>query len=299
LNVPLSIVILTFNEERNLPDCLASLQGLGEIVVVDSGSTDQTLVIAESYGAHIFRHPFGTHAKQWDWALKQLPLNTDWILAVDADQRLTPELKKEIPDALNGSKMNGYFINRRQIFRGKWIKHGGYYPKYLLKLFRKAAVHTSHQDLVDHHFLVDGRCAKLKYDLVEDNQKESELFFWIQKHGQYANLQAQQEWNGKGSRNGRIFGNPDEQTNVMKRIWFGLPHFVRPFLYFFYRYFIRLGFLDGKEGFLFHTYQAFWYRMLIDLRLGEFRHGQMSVLNESMLEIETGQNDTTLERLKL
>src|SRR5262249_55997219 len=116
--------------------------------VVDSGSTDQTTAIAESFGARVYRHPFETHAKQWDWAIGELRLKTDWGLAIDADQRLTPELKKEIPDALNGSNMSGYFINRRQIFRGKWIKHGGYYPKYLLKLFRKTAVRTSHQELV-------------------------------------------------------------------------------------------------------------------------------------------------------
>src|SRR5581483_8076555 len=127
----LTFIVLTKNEEDNLPACLQSVHGwVKEIFIVDSGSTDSSLSIAEEYGAKIFTHVFESHSKQWNWALHNLPIGTDWVLALDADQRVTPELAQEIVDFINGpssAKVDGCFIKRRQIFRGKWIKHGGYY----------------------------------------------------------------------------------------------------------------------------------------------------------------------------
>jgi glycosyltransferase involved in cell wall biosynthesis len=273
--LPLSIVVLTFNEERNLAACLESVAGLhARTFIVDSGSTDRTLAIAASHGAEVVPHPFESHARQWSWALSTLPLD-DWVLALDADQALMPALRDEIANKLpefGGSNApSGAYLNRRQVFRGRWIRHGGYYPKYLLKLFRRSAVSVDDADLVDHHFTVSGRTVVLEHDLVEDNRNEADIRVWIDKHNRYAALQAREEENRADPGEGRIFGSPDDRTRWRKRVWKRLPLYVRPFGYFFYRYVIRLGFLDGKEGLIFHFMQACWYRLLVDINRDELR----------------------------
>jgi len=249
--------------------------------VVDSGSTDRTLEIAGQFNAKVVRHSFETHARQWRWALANAGISTEWVLALDADQRLTPSLREEIDRTLTaavpGSAPAGFFIKRRQIFRGRWIRHGGYYPKYLLKLFRSAQVWVDEAELVDHHFRVKGDVARLEHDLIEENHNEADIAVWVAKHNRYAMLQALEEFEAgrDGPRRGsaRLFGSPDERVEWLKRVWAGLPLYVRPCLYFGYRYVVRLGFLDGAEGFVFHALQGFWYRLLVDIRLDELRRG--------------------------
>jgi len=277
--IPISVIILTYNEESNLEVCLSSVCGwTREIFVVDSGSTDRTREIAARLGATLVDHPFETHARQWDWALANLPLQTDWILGLDADQRVTPELAAEIggldSQALAG--VDGIYIKRRQIFRDRWIKHGGYYPKYLLKMFRRGSVKTDARDLVDHHFFVTGRAIKLRRDLLEVNKKEDDISFWIEKHNRYASLLAKEELQNRT--NGRphilkpsLLGTPNQKSLRLKQLWQHLPLYLRPFLYFLYRYFVRLGFLDGKQGAIFHFLHAFWFRLLIDIKLDELQ----------------------------
>jgi glycosyltransferase involved in cell wall biosynthesis len=272
----LSVVILTFNEERNLPACLASVAGwTTEVFVLDSGSTDQTAALATAHGARVVTHPFETHARQWAWALGNLPLSTEWVLALDADQQVTPELRLAITRALASpaSAAAGYFLNRRQVFRGRWIRHGGYYPKYLLKLFRRDVVSLDSRDLVDHHFQVAGATARLSGDLIEDNRNEAAIFDWIAKHNRYARLQASEELArlSGGADRGRWLGNPDEQTRRRKALWAHMPAYARPLGYFLYRYVVRLGFLDGRQGFVFHFMQAWWYRLLVDINIDELR----------------------------
>lgn len=273
--------MLTFNEERNLEACLQSAAGwAAQIFVVDSGSTDNTVNIARRFGAEVVTHAFESHAKQWQWALATLPIRSPWVLALDADQSLTPELRADItrtlPDWIAAGAPVGAYLCRRQIFRGRWIRHGGYYPKYLLKLFRRDAVRLDENDLVDHHFHVTGPTAILKGDLIEDNRNEYAIGAWIDKHNRYAVSQAREEHARAldpraAARSGAVFGSPDDRTRWQKRIWNRFPLFVRPFGYFCYRYVLRLGFLDGKEGFIFHFMQAFWYRLLVDINRDELR----------------------------
>jgi glycosyltransferase involved in cell wall biosynthesis len=274
---PISVVILTLNEAANLPGCLAGVRDWAEqVFVVDAGSSDQTRRIAEESGAVVVEHAFETHSRQWRWALDNLPIHTDWVLALDADQQVTAELAGEIagldPRELEG--LDGLFINRRQCFRGRWIKHGGYYPKYLLKMFRRTAAVIDPADLVDHHFYVTGPTKKLRCDLNEANKKEDDISFWIEKHCRYATFLAREEyaWRTNGSRPviaPSFFGTPDQKSLALKRIWRRMPLYVRPFLYFFYRYVLRLGILDGKQGAIFHVLQAFWFRLLVDIKLDE------------------------------
>ncbi len=193
--VPVSVVVLTFNEERNVAACLDSVKAwAARVFVVDSGSVDATLAIARGRGAEVVSHPFETHAKQWQWALATLPIETDWVLGLDADQQVTPELAEQIAGLLReGTDAAGVFVRRRQIFRGKWIRFGGYYPKYLLKLFRHSLAMVDAGDLVDHHFSVSGTTVSLTGDLIEDNHNEAEIAVWTAKHNRYAVLQARQE----------------------------------------------------------------------------------------------------------
>jgi glycosyltransferase involved in cell wall biosynthesis len=276
---PVTVVVLTRDEARNLPACLASVADWAKAVfVVDSGSTDATTRLAAEAGAVVASHPFESHARQWGWALRSLPIPTEWVLALDADQRVTPELREAIDRAVSADGgPEGYFVARRQVFRGRFIRHGGYYPKYLLKLFRRSVVSIDDGDLVDHHFGVRGPTGRLSGDLVEDNRNEADLSVWIAKHARYARLQALEEWRrprvAAGGLAGGLLGSPDQRIRVLKNGWSRLPLFVRPGLYFFYRYVLRLGFLDGREGFVFHFLQAFWYRLLVDVHLDELRRG--------------------------
>lgn len=278
---PVTAVVLTFNEELNLPDCLESLRDwIDLVVVVDSGSTDRTVRIAEDYQAHVLVHPFQTHTAQWQWAIRNLPEGaSSWILGLDADQRVTKELASEIRDVLTRDRddVAGFYIKRRQIFRGRWIRHGAYYPKYLLKLFRRDRVWFDANELVDHHFHVRGRTASLQHDLVEANVKEDDLDFWIRKHCRYARLLAQEEHRRRShlespERAGAIEHDSHEDGRLWRRqLWSHMPLFVRPWLYFFYRYVLRLGFLDGREGLIFHFVQACWFRFMVDVYLHELR----------------------------
>jgi glycosyltransferase involved in cell wall biosynthesis len=274
----LAVVVLTWNEEQNLPRCLESLALLEcPIFVVDSGSTDSTLDIAGRYQARCFHHAFQTHNEQWSWALANLPLESEWVLCLDSDQSLTSELARELQSTFNcaiAAEIDGFYVTRRQIFRGRWIRYGGYYPKRLLKIFRREKVLFDRSDLVDHHFYVPGRTRILRHDIVEDNRKEDDIIFWIQKHTRYAALLATEEYQRRegapaGPVRPSLFGNPDQRVLVLKAWWRRLPLFVRPTLYFVYRYFGRGGWMDGKQGFLFHFLHAFWFRVVIDAKLDE------------------------------
>jgi glycosyltransferase involved in cell wall biosynthesis len=277
---PLAIVVLTYNEELNLPACLTSVQGLADtLLVVDSGSTDRTLAIAAEHGARLLSHEFASHARQWGWALAQLDPRVEWVLGLDADQRLSSELREELAHLFTAEHRrlkdnDGFYVNRRQIFRGQWIHHGGYYPKYLLKLFRLSKVQLDERDLMDHHFYVSGKLSELRHDLIEDNRKEANISFWLSKHIAYAELHAREELSRRCSTHPwliqpALFGSPDQRVVWCKRLWYRMPLYARPFLYFVYRYVLLGGVLDGKQGFIFHFLQSFWYRLLVDIRLDD------------------------------
>jgi hypothetical protein len=212
-------------------------------------------------------------------------------LAIDADQRVSPELASEIAELRTSllKDLHGLYIKRRQVFRGRWIRHGGYYPKYLLKLFRRTSVQTDSTDLVDHHFYVTGRTAKLRHDLFEANSKEDDISFWIEKHNRYAKLLAAEELirSEKGAGvplQPAWLGTPDQRALALKRAWSRMPLYVRPALYFFYRYFLRGGFLDGKQGLVFHFMQAFWFRMLVDINLDDMQRRRLSAEPERVTQ---------------
>lgn len=280
--LPVSVVVLAYNEESNLERCLQSVRGhAGEIVVVDSFSTDGTLDIARRYTEKIHQHLYQGHPQQWQWTLSHVPFDFDWILAVDADFLVTPALWHAIGEALldNDAGINGYFVRHRQIFRGRFLRHGALYPRYWLRLFRHRAVRVDLAELVDVHFYVQPPVGRLEHDVIEDNVKDRDLAFWIRKQLRFAERQAVEELRrlgGAGTEPAappRLLGSPDQRILRLKQMWRRLPRYLRPFLLFGYRYVIRLGFLDGKEGFLYHFTQALLYRLAVDVRMEELEAG--------------------------
>lgn len=276
----LSVVVLTYNEEKNLEACLRSLRGLArEIFVVDSGSTDDTIAVAERFGARVVYHSFETHAKQWNWALLNLHLSCDWLLCLDADQFITPELCGEIRDALASppADLGGFYLRQRYFFLGRWVKHGGHHSKYHLRLVRRQNASCDEQEYLDPRFSVRGRTAVLQNDLGEYNRKDDDIAVWTKKHLSHAARQGLEEFRRRTGQiqgwkqNPSPFGNPDQRRLYLKSVWYRLPLYLRPFLYFAYRYLLRLGFLDGKEGFIFHFLHSIWYRLMVDIEIDKLR----------------------------
>src|SRR2546429_1220300 len=255
----LTAIVPTFNEEANLGRCLASLAGwVPRTVVVDSGSTDSTEAVARAFGAEVVVHPFETYTRQWIWALDTLDLDGEWVLGLDADQVVTEALRDDILERLAGAVpgVDGFYVLRCYVFRGRMLRYGGLYPKYMLKLFRRKAVVIDPGELLDHHFYVRGGTARLCGELVEENRKESDLAFWVSKQARHAALRAQEELAWRRSRvwplRPVLFGTPDQRVLWHRRLWLRCPLYIRPFALFFYRYVLQRGFLDGTPGLVFH-----------------------------------------------
>lgn len=263
--IPVSVIVLTYNEEANIGHCLKSVADWADqIVVVDSLSTDKTIEIAKQYGAEIFSHAFFGYADQRNWALRHTNLRNEWVLVLDADEAATESLKKEIADCLeHPSSVDGFYLKRRFIFLGKWIRHGGYYPVWLLRFFKHA--HARCEDkLVDEHYVVMGKTGHLRHDIVHDDKRG--VSDWIEKHNRYATLKAQEFMREKKEEG----AGSHEKTRARKiKLWKLLPPFFRPFLYFCYIYFFRFGFLDGVPGLAYHTLRGFWFPFLIDVKMYE------------------------------
>jgi glycosyltransferase involved in cell wall biosynthesis len=277
--VPLTVLFTTRNEEVNIERSLASVHGFADqIFVLDSDSEDRTVEIARRYADEV-RNLAYEHGRiiPWifQWGLDNLPIRNEWVLILEADQAVTPELRAELAALLARPdvKENGFYIRRRQIFRGKPLRFGGYGSKLLLKLFRRG-----HGELdpveQDTRVYIRGAVGRLRAPLEEWNLKEDAILFYLQKHLRYAEAFAREELERRRRHlpwklTPRLFGTPDERVLWLKTRYYRMPLFVRPVLYFLYRYFFLLGILDGKTGFLFHFLQAFWFRLVVDVRLEE------------------------------
>jgi len=277
--IPLSVIVTTRNEEANVERCLRSVHGFADqIFVLDSESTDRTVEISRKYAEVQTLAYDHSRIIPWifQWGLDNLPLRNDWVLILEADQAVTPALRSELAALLarpDEVREDGFYIHRRQIFRGKPLRFGGYGSKLILKLFRRG---RSGLDPVeqDTRVYVRGPVGRLRAPLAEWNLKEDSIQFYLQKHLRYAEAFAREELERR--RRGlswkatpRFFGTPDERILWLKDRYYRMPLFVRPMLYFLYRYFFLLGILDGKTGFVFHFLQAFWFRLIVDIRLEE------------------------------
>jgi glycosyltransferase involved in cell wall biosynthesis len=277
--IPVSVILTTRNEAANVERTLQAIAGVvDEIFVIDSESSDGTVEIARKYAADVVNLPY-EHGRiiPWifQWGLDNLPLRNAWILILEADQRPDEDLQRALKSlfARPTIEESGFYLRRKQIFRGKWIRYGGYGDKWMLKLFRRdrATLDPKEQDT---RVYVSGRTAKLDGWLVEENAKEEHILFYLEKHLRYADAFARDEFERR--RTGiqwklvpKLFGTPDERTLWLKSAYYRTPLYLRTWIYFLYRYFLRFGFLDGKQGFIFHFLQAFWFRFVVDIRLEE------------------------------
>ncbi len=274
----ITVIVLTYNEERHLTRCLQSLQKIvDKIVVVDSYSNDQTLSIAETYGAQILQHPFKTQANQFNWALSQLSPDTDWVLRIDADEYLTPELVEQIQQQLPKipPEIDGIIFGRRIAFQGKVLRHGGLFPSKVLRLFRYGRGQCENR-WMDEHIKITGLTLEISGELIDDNLNS--LTWWTEKHNRYASREAVDLLNleyqfmpldSVASLNTKFSGSIKRWFKEV--VYARLPGGFRAFAYFFYRYILRLGFLDGQAGTVFHILQGFWYRYLVDAKVTEVK----------------------------
>lgn len=269
----ISVVILTLDEEPNLPHALRSLEGLDcEVHVVDSGSKDRTREIAEAWGAKVVTHAFENQARQLNWALDSLPLAAPWTLRLDADERLTDELRRELAAVLATAPgdVAAYMMKRRVYFWGKWIRFGGYYPTWLLRLWRTGRARSEDAWMDEHMIVAHGRIARLAHDFVDENNKG--LSFWIDKHNRYADRELLASRTGLETPAAAGMGREVARKRFLKSAVYGrAPLFLRAIAYWLLRYVLMLGFLDGRAGFVFHFMQGLWYRLLVDAKIYESR----------------------------
>ena len=263
--LPVSAIVPVRNEARNLARCLQSLAGLGEVYVIDSQSTDDTVLIAQSHGAKVVQfHYAGGWPKKRQWAMDTLPLEYDWILLLDSDEVLTPELMDEIRRALLNPEVNGYFIRLQMYFLGRILRHCGA-TFWKLSLFRKGRGRfecrlkdqdPSMADIEIHeHVVVNGPVARLHNALIHHNVDS--LSRYILKHNEYSNWEARVLLQPEGDSeqvSADLFGTQAQRRRWLKRNFYRLPG--SPALLFLYRYIFRLGFLDGVPGLIYCSFQA-------------------------------------------
>ncbi|MEI6986388.1 MAG: glycosyltransferase family 2 protein, partial [Rhodospirillaceae bacterium] len=276
---PISVFVLTRNEETNLPQLLDTIAGWAEeIVLVDSFSTDRTLEIGLAHDCRIIQNPFVNHAVQCNYALDHGSFAHDWLLRLDADEIMPEALKAELAliACTAPAEVTGVYLDRRIYYMNRWLRHGGLYPNRILRMFRHDAGRFELRT-EEHFLLTRGHAMVAKNDFLENNRNNT-LKYWLGKHadlsdGEVADTMTLDRPNSEGIKP-RLFGVKAERTRWLKtRIYRRAPLFARAFLYFIYRYIFRLGFLDGVPGLIFHVNQGFWYRFFVDARIYEQRSG--------------------------
>lgn len=274
-----SILILTYNEEAHIERCITSLLPVTKnICVVDSYSTDSTVEICKRLGVKVYFNSWKNYASQFQWGLDNCDLDAEWIMRMDADEYIEEDLQEELLTRFNDINPNiyGFYVRRKYIFLGKWIKYGAVYPLELLRVWRQGKGRIESRWMDEHIVLKEGGLID-KFDghIVDENLNNTS--WWTDKHNKYADREMidilDKKYNLFSGDNTLKKSNDNSQAKikrVIKEVVYNrLPLFVRPTLYFLYRYVIKLGFIDGRRGFAFHFMQGYWYRCLVDLRVYE------------------------------
>ena len=274
----LTVIILTYNEALHIERCIKTVLPIAkEIFVVDSFSKDDTVNIAERLGAKVVQHPFENQAKQFNWALEQLPIQTAWVLRLDADEYVTKELADEIIDKLPhlAKNVSGVILPFKRIFLGREIKRGTGGIK-MLRLFRYGKAVCEQRWMDEHIELLEGETVVFQHEFADDNLNH--LSWWTQKHVNYALREAIDLLDMELGLFQEGMSKPMAQLSPQaaakrrkKQQYAKQPLFWRAFAYFVYRYIFKLGFLEGKEGFLWHFLQGWWYRTLVDAKVWEIK----------------------------
>lgn len=268
-----TIVILTKNEEVNLKECLASVKGFAKrCVVIDSFSTDKTKEVAEEYGADFFVHKFQYHSKQFNWGLDNANITTKWTFRLDADERLTPPLCEELSSLMKqheNDDVNGFTMEALLFFMGKPIKHGGPQKRKLM-LFKTGKARVEDRKMDEHTILLEGRSVACKEKFLHYDFKD--MTFWMNKLNWYATREMQDYFEFKKGKSTEIAVHDKEIESIRNKkfgVYYKFPKFIRCWLVFVYAYIFQLGFLDGKEGFIYHWMYHRFYRTLVDAKILE------------------------------
>jgi len=283
----ITAIILTRNEESNIVKCIRSIKGIVKrIVVVDSGSTDRTVEVARSEGADVLEHPLEPflYAKQFLYGMDNGNIDTKWVFRIDADEELTPESAKEIEELCNANEntdVNGIVVRFEVNFMGHPIRHGGVYPLRKLLVFKYGKGNIEDRCMDEHIVLWEGTSVEVKHDSLHHDYKG--LSAWVAKHNNYSDREMQDYFNSlkSSSATGLEGENSLDAKAKFKRflrwkIYYKLPAGFRAYAYYFYRYYVRGGFLDGKAGKIFCFMQAYWYRFLVDAKIYEHNMNEKS-----------------------
>ncbi len=276
----ISAIILTLNESQHIRRCIESIREVCEdIVVVDCFSTDDTVEIAKSLGARVYQNKWVNYATQFNYGVHDCDISSEWIWRVDADEYITPELASEVKSVIPtlSDEVTGIYVPKQIEFMGRILCHGGWNSVPHLKIFRRGHGECEKRWMDEHIRLFDGTAITInKGSQVDSNQND--LTWWTGKHNGYATREMvdvlMTEYNiGDAVQEvePKFFGTSEQRKRWLKVKYIGMPLFLRPFVNFTYRYFFKLGFLDGREGFLWHILQGFWYRMLVDAKVYEIK----------------------------
>ena len=276
----IAAIILTFNEEKHIERCIRSLSGVcEEIFVVDCFSTDRTVKIAESLGARVYQHAWTNYATQFNWGLANCPITAEWVWRIDADEYLEGDLGCAMKKVLMECErdVNGVYVRKRIDFMGRPLLHGGWYPSYHLKVFRRGHGDCENRWMDEHIRVFGGRVITIK-DGNQVDANLNDLTWWTGKHNGYATremvdmLMMEYRMDTKVEEVVPSFhGTEEQRKRWLKLRYIKAPLFLRPFVNFIFRYILKGGFLDGKEGFIWHILQGFWYRLLVDAKIYELK----------------------------
>ncbi|MBO1700815.1 glycosyltransferase family 2 protein [Eubacterium callanderi] len=267
-----TFIILTKNEEINLLDCLKSIEGFAKrVVVIDSGSTDKTCEIAKENGADVYIHPFENYARQFNWGIDNTEIDTKWTFRLDADERLTLELRKELNGLMRqhaDDDVNGVTMEAWLYFVGKKIKHGCHNKRKIM-LFKTGIGRIEDRKMDEHTILSKGRSISCKERFIHYDFKD--MTHWVNKMNWYATREMQDYIEYKNGLRTTVSDDTKISATRWKkfRIYYKFPAFLRSWLLFVYYYILRMGFMDGKEGFVYHWMYHRWYRTLVDAKILE------------------------------
>lgn len=280
----ITVVILTFNEEKHIERCIKSLQPFCDrICIVDSYSNDLTLDICKRLDVEVYQNKWeDNHSKQMNWAIDNCNIQTDWTMRMDADEYVLEELQIEITNKISSlpENINGIELKRRLYFKNKWIKHGGFYPIKLVRIWRTGKGHSEERFMDEHIVVEGGEIISLKHDIVDENLND--INWWTTKHLTYARREAvdflsnKYDFGLKTEKNGTITKQAIRKRKLKDDLYYKIPFGLRPILYFILRFFLQLGLLDGPKGWVFHFLQAFWYRLIVDINIYEIEKATKS-----------------------
>ncbi|MDE1159026.1 MAG: glycosyltransferase family 2 protein [Neorhizobium sp.] len=274
-----SVVILAYNEARHIARAIESVKSFAtQVVVVDSFSKDATAEIARGLGAEVLHNPFVNQARQFQWALENAPLTGEWIMRLDADEIIEPALAAEIVDRMPGlgPDVAGIGLKRKHIFLGRWIRHGGRYPLILTRLWRRGQGRVEDRWMDEHVVVWGGRTVVFDHPFSDCNLND--LGFFTDKHNKYATREAvdvlNQRYDLFATDHDLTAGGAASQASLKRKIKEGLynriPFPISTLGYVLFRYVVQLGFLDGREGLIYHVLQGYWYRFLVGAKVMEF-----------------------------